>query len=180
MVATLMSATMGQTKVSENPALDITIVGIVRPSPDLVEIRYALKNKGSVDLYFPYLQIAGSTQITTYSLLHRNNDEGWISLGPDYDVASYEAKILKPGETLSLTSLVSDPAVGTFPGQVVPPRRLSIAVQGWHRISVGYYSGASAWQQRVNMMKAQQDSRKLLRMPQLEVAYSEKFDIPAK
>jgi hypothetical protein len=169
---------MGQTKASESPALDITVSGVTRLSSDLVEIRYALKNKGSVDLYLPYFQTSGSTQITTCSLLHRINDEAWVNIGHSYDIASYKPKILKPGEALTLTELVSDPAVATLAGPEVPRRRVSLAVQGWHKISVGYYSGAAAWQQRINAMKAQQDSRNLLRMPQLEVAYSERFDIP--
>lgn len=177
-VAMLSSAVIAQTSVSEKPALDITVTGITRHSPDLFEIRYTLKNKGSVDLYLPYIQIAGSTELTSYSVLHRTNEGAWINIGPTYDVASYKAKILGPGAGLSLVDLISDTAVATFPNPGGSPRRVSVAIQGRNRIRVGYYSGAAAWQQRLNATKEQEQSRQTLRMPRLEVAYSDQFEIP--
>jgi hypothetical protein len=179
LLATLSSALMAQTPVSAKPALDIAVTGVTQRSSDLFEIHYTLKNNGSVDLYLPHFQIAGSIELTSYSLLHRTGNGAWTNIGPSYDVASYKAKVLQPGAALSLVDLVSDSVVGTPPGTGGASHRPSADVQSCFRIRVGYYSGAAAWQQSLNTMKEQQRSHKLLEMPRMEFAYSEQFQIPS-
>jgi hypothetical protein len=178
-IAMLSSTVMTQTPAPEKPALDIAVTGVTQRSSDLFEIHYALKNSGSVDLYLPYHQIAGSIALTTYSLLQRTSEGAWTNVGPSYDVPSYRAQIVHPGATLGLVEPISASAVGIHPGAGSAPSGPSIEARSYYRIRVGYYTGAAAWQKRLNTMKEQQQSHETLRMPRIEFAYSEQFQIPS-
>ena len=179
LLATLSSALMSQTTAPEKLALDIAVTGVTQWSSDLFEIHYTLRNNGGVDLYLPYHKIAGSIALTSYSMLHRTGDGAWTNIGPSYDVASYKAKVLQPGATLSLVEPISASVVGIHPGTGRAPSGPSLDVQSHYRIRVGYYTGAAAWQQRLNTMKEQQRSHKVLGMPRIEFAYSKEFQIPS-
>ena len=172
-----LSAMTAQMPSPGEPALDIT-VSVIRQSHDLVKINYVLRNKGTVDLYLPCVQIAGTLEITTYSLLHRSVDGGWIDLGPRYDVGSRNAQILEPGKSVSLTQLVSDPSEVALKGTGKSLVKQSIALRGPNKIRVEYYSGEAEWKQRLAVMKQQQDSQRTLKPAQPQVAYSQEFEIP--
>jgi hypothetical protein len=175
-IAMPSSTVMPQTAAPEKSVLDVAVTGVTQRSSELFVVHYALKNNGSLDVYLPYHQIAGSIALTTYSLLQRTSDGAWTNLGPSYDLPSDEAQIVHPGATLSLAEPISASAVGIHPGTV--PSAPSIDVGRYYRIRVGYYAGAAAWQKRLNATKEQQQSHKTLKMPRIEFAYSEQFHIP--
>lgn len=168
---------VAQMPTAEKPALDITVSSVVRQPPNLVKITYLLTNKGSVDLYLPCVQIAGTTEVTTYSLLHRMAVGKWLDLGPRYDVASRNPQILRPGASLDLVELISDPSEVALKDSGGGLVKQSISLVGRSKIRVEYYSGVAEWKHRLAVMKEQQESQRTLKPAPSKVAYSEEFEI---
>ncbi len=173
----LLSAATAQMPTAGKAPLVITVPSAIRQSPDLVKITYLLTNKGSVDLYLPCVQIAGTTEVTTYSLLHRMSEGKWLDLSPRYDVASRNPQILRPGASLSLVELISDPSEVALKDSGGGLVKQSISLQGRNKIRVEYYSGVAEWKRRLAVMKEQQESQQTLKPAPSKVAYSEEFEI---
>jgi hypothetical protein len=174
-LAIVSTAALAEAPAPSKSGLEIIVTAITRRSAKLFEIQYTLKNKGSVDIYIPYFEVGGSSVLTSYSRFHRTSSGSWVDIGPVYDVPSDKPKILKPGETWSLVDLMADPVIGKFANPGGPPRREQVALQGWNRIQVGYYSGAAVWHHHLAVINGQEkaQSSKLRE----EFAYSDPFQI---
>jgi len=175
---TLASAVLAQAPSAEKQVLDVAVTNVTRESPRLVRIEYVFTNKGGVDLYFPYVQIAESAVVTSLSLLHRIGENAWVNIGLRFDIASYRPIILHPGGSQRLVLEVSDPSDVLLQGAGDIPTRQSIALHGTNKIKVEYYSGRAEWELRLAAIKKQQQSRSLVAQPKSEVVYSAPFEIP--
>lgn len=165
--------------VSENQSLQIAVISVTWQSPDVAAIHYTLKNARQTNLYIPYFEIAGSTQLASYSLLHQTNDGSWSNLGPSHDLPPEDAKILEPGKSLTIESLFSGSNSKSPADNKGGSNKPSIQAGCCYRIRVGYYVGAQAWRKFLDTGREQQKSRQMLKFPPLEFAFSEQFEITA-
>lgn len=176
-VAVILATGVAQTQATK-PTLGVSIAGVTRSAPGLVEIRYELRNQGSTDLYVPYIEVPGASYMTTLSLLHRTNEGALIALGPYYDVPSRSAKVLTPGQTLSLVDEASDPAGAITSGTNGSRTRVTVSLNGLHKLKIGYYSGSAAWQQWLKAAKPGKGDKRSLITPPMDFSFSEEFSIP--
>jgi hypothetical protein len=148
---------IGQT--SPNSFSDVSISGIEvsRSSPDLITVRYVVKNTGNQSIFIPCIELPSMNYIQTFSLLHLNSAGTWLNVQKRYDVPSSKAKVIEPGRELALSEELSDHALS-----------------GKSKIRLGYFRGATAWKARQRVLLETHDSAA---MPPLKYAESDEFVI---
>jgi len=163
---------ISQTKTPVKPALVILAIQVSRRGSDRIAIRYTLKNEGDTEAYFPCVEIPEATYMQTFQLLHRSAGGNWVKITKYYDVPSGKAKIVRPGESITLDEELSNPAAYWVPGTA----RISgsITLEGKNKIRIGYFGGAKAWQAREDVLLRTHEATK---MPAMDYAESDEFDI---
>jgi len=165
---------ISQTKTLVKPALVILNIQVSRRSSSGIAIRYSLKNEGDTEAYLPCVEIPDITFMQTFQLLHRSAGGSWVKIMKYYDVPSGNAKIVKPGGSITLDEELSDPAAYQVPG--IPRTFGSTPLEGANKIRIGYFSGAKAWQARQDAFRSFR-SHGAIQMPAIDYAESAEFVI---
>ena len=160
----------------------VTVTRVTRPAQDLVEIQYVVDNSSDSDIFLPTATIGDSVHVYTFRLWQATPTNGWIGLGPYYDLPAPASLQLKAGQSRVFIYRTYDPGVTMLTGEGIPiGKKREIPIRGSHKIEVGYYGSEADWlSYRTLVEHIGKPGAKKRAVPRLLSIESKKFEIPSE
>jgi hypothetical protein len=109
-----------RTQTPQSGDLRLSVTQIKRAKPDEVELRIILKNEGNHDLYLPTQGSGEDLQIDSLGILQWSPLTGWRRLGASTELPPTNAIRLRPGQSYTQVTWLSDPTVTPLSREGIP------------------------------------------------------------